>query len=354
MIIGLLTAVAASACYGTGSVLQAVGSRKSARQEAAKASTTGVTQHGGPSLSSTAKAAVTWEFLLGSVLDFIGFGLGALAARLLPLFLSQTVISANLVITAVLSIKLLGIRLSKAEWGSIGVVCSALVLLATAAGPEGNGHTPIATHWWLLAASVLLMGGGTLIVRLMGGRAAIFAGLLSGLGFGALGVGVRVLNGADPFHLPSMLADPALYAILVAGLGGMYLHTVALQIGSVNGATAALVVGETVVPGILGVLWLGDSSRPGFAWVAVLGFVVAVAGAVAVAWFGEPEPDGSDAATASAARSCTGADKELGSPGPGAPQAANGALPDGAASSPGHDQPSSAGRDVRPSAERSR
>ncbi|MEU9115845.1 hypothetical protein AB0D04_29710 [Streptomyces sp. NPDC048483] len=291
MIIGLLTAVAASACYGTGSVLQAVGSRKSARREAAAASTTGVTQHGGPSLSSTAKAAVTWEFMVGTVLDFIGFGLGALAARLLPLFLSQTVISANLVITAVLSIKLLGIRLTRPEWISIAVVCSALVLLATAAGPEGGGHTPIAGHWWLLATSVAIIGGGTLIVRLLGGRAAILAGLLSGLGFGALGVGVRVLNGVDPFHLPSLLGDPALYAILVAGIGGMYLHTVALQIGSVNGATAALVVGETVVPGILGVMWLGDSSRPGFAWVAVLGFMVAVAGAVAVAWCGEPEPE---------------------------------------------------------------
>ncbi|MER7984745.1 hypothetical protein ABTY53_03945 [Streptomyces noursei] len=295
MIIGLVTAIAASACYGTGSVLQAVGSRKSARREAAKASGDAVTQHGGPSLSSTAKAAVTWEFMVGTVLDFIGFGLGALAARMLPLFLSQTVISANLVITAVLSVKLLNIRLTRPEWASIGVVCSALVLLATAAGPEGSGHTPIATHWWLLVASVVIIGGGTLLVRLLGGRAAILAGLLSGLGFGALGVGVRVLNGVDPFHLPSLLGDPALYAILVAGIGGMYLHTVALQIGSVNGATAALVVGETVVPGILGVLWLGDSSRPGFAWMAILGFVVAVAGAVAVACFGEPEsasPDG--------------------------------------------------------------
>lgn len=298
MLIGLLTAVAASACYGTGSVLQAVGSRKSARREAAAASTTGVTAHGGPSLSSTAKAAVTWEFMVGTVLDFVGFGLGALAARMLPLFLSQTVISANLVITAVLSIKLLGIRLNGREWISIGVVCSALVLLATAAGPEGGGDASTTTHWWLLIASVALMGGGTLAVRLLGSRAAILAGLLSGLGFGALGVGVRVLNGVDPFHLPTLLADPALYAILVAGIGGMYLHTVALQIGSVNGATAALVVGETVVPGILGVLWLGDSSRPGFAWMAVLGFVVAVAGAVAVAWFGEPE-DGGTTGTAS-------------------------------------------------------
>lgn len=68
----------------------------------------------------------------------------------------------------------------------------------------------------------------------------------------------------------------------------MYLHTVALQIGSVNGATAALVVGETVLPGAIGVLWLGDASRAGLAWMALLGFVLAVAGAVAVAWFGGP------------------------------------------------------------------
>ncbi|MEU5424599.1 hypothetical protein AB0H73_03195 [Streptomyces olivoreticuli] len=289
MIIGLVTAVAASACYGTGSVLQAVGSRKSARQEAATASSTGTTQHGGPSLSSTAKAAVTWEFMVGTVLDFIGFGLGALAARMLPLFLSQTVISANLVVTALLSVKLLGIRLTKPEWASIGVVCSALVLLATAAGHEGGGDAARSTHWWLLVISVVLMGGGTVAVRLMGSRAAILAGLLSGLGFGAIGVGVRILDGIDPFDLPTLIADPALYAILISGAVGMYLHTVALQIGSVNGATAALVVGETVLPGIIGVLLLGDSSRPGFAWVAILGFLLAVTGAVAVAWFGEPE-----------------------------------------------------------------
>ncbi|KQX65264.1 MULTISPECIES: hypothetical protein [unclassified Streptomyces] len=284
MLIGVLTAVAASVCYGTGSVLQAIGSRRSARSGAAANAST---QYGGPSLSSTAKAAMTWEFVVGTVLDFVGFALGALAARLLPLFLSQTVISANLIITAVLSVRLLRIRLTRAEWTAIGVVCVALVLLATAAGEEGSGHgIPIATHWWLLAISLALMAGGTLAVRLLGPRAAILAGLLSGLGFGALGVGVRVLNGVTPFDPAALLTDPALYAIVTAGVGGMYLHTVALQIGSVNGATAALVVGETVLPGAIGVLWLGDASRAGLAWMAMLGFVLAVAGAVAVAWFG--------------------------------------------------------------------
>ncbi|GLX22333.1 hypothetical protein [Streptomyces lavendulae] len=283
MLIGLLTAVAASICYGTGSVLQAVGSRRAARMSPAAA---GVTAHGGPNLTSTAKAAMTWEFIVGTILDFVGFGLGALAARMLPLFLSQTVISANLVITAVLSVKMLGIRLTRKEWTSIGVVCAALVLLATAAGHEGDHHAPMSTHWWLLAVTLLIIVGGTVAVRFLGARAAILAGLLSGLAFGALGVGVRILDGVDPFDPVTLATDPALYAILIAGIGGMYLHTVALQIGSVNGATAALVVGETVLPGAIGVLWLGDASRPGLAWLAVTGFVLAVAGAVAVAWYG--------------------------------------------------------------------
>ncbi|MFJ9845150.1 hypothetical protein ACIRYZ_32855 [Kitasatospora sp. NPDC101155] len=287
MIIGLVTAVAASACYGTGSVLQAVGSRRSAQEEAAKGATTSTTEHGGPSLSSTAKAAVTWEFITGSVLDLIGFGLGALAARLLPLFLSQTIISANLVITALLSIKLLGIRLKQLEWASIGVLCSALVLLAVSAGPEGGHHAEMAFHWWLLIITTVLLVGGGLLVRRMGSKGAIVAGLLSGLGFGGLGVGVRILNGLEPFDLGQLLSDPALYAILIGGLGGMYVHTVALQIGSVNGATAALVVGETVLPGAVGVLWLGDSSKAGLGWLGVVGFLLAVVSAVGVAYFGQ-------------------------------------------------------------------
>ncbi|WP_431684005.1 hypothetical protein [Kitasatospora sp. KL5] len=290
MFIGLVTAVAASACYGTGSVLQAVGARRSAREEAAR-SEGGVTltEHGGPSLASTAKAAVTWEFILGTVLDFIGFGLGALAARLLPLFLSQTIISANLVITALLSVKLLGLRLKQLEWVSIGVLCGALVMLAVAAGPEGDHVVDRAVHWWLLGATAVLIAGGSLLVRRMGRSGAIVAGLLSGLGFGALGIGVRILDGVDPFDLTALVSDPALYTILIGGIGGMYLHTVALQVGSVNGATAALVVGETVVPGAVGVLWLGDTSRAGLGWLAGLGFVLAVVSAVGVAWFGEDE-----------------------------------------------------------------
>ena len=43
---------------------------------------------------------------------------------------------------------------------------------------------------------------------------------------------------------------------------------------------------ETVVPGVTGVLLLGDSAQPGVGWLVAAAFAGAVAGAVAVAVFG--------------------------------------------------------------------
>ena len=94
---------------------------------------------------------------------------------------------------------------------------------------------------------------------------------------------VRIVDGVDPFELPHLLTDPAAYAVVVAGVGGFYLFTVALQAGSVNAAAAALVVGETVIPGAVGLTLLGDQIRAGWAPVAVLAFILAVAGAATIA-----------------------------------------------------------------------
>jgi hypothetical protein len=53
-----------------------------------------------------------------------------------------------------------------------------------------------------------------------------------------------------------------------------------------------VVVGETAVPALIGVLALGDRTRPGLWPLALLGFLLAVAGALALAQYGElAEPD---------------------------------------------------------------
>jgi hypothetical protein len=164
-----------------------------------------------------------------------------------------------------------------------------LCVLGLTAGHTGGDAAAPAVHWGVLAVAVVFLLGGLALLRVLGSRAAIAAGLAAGTLFGAMAVAVRVLDGVDPLRLGILLTDPAAWTIVIAGAGGFYLFTVALQLGSVNGAAAALIVGETVLPGIAGVVLLGDTAAPGLGWLVVVAFMGAVGGAVAVATFGAAE-----------------------------------------------------------------
>ncbi len=288
MLIGLMAAALASLGYGTASVLQAYGARRS-EAEAASEGQQEVTATGAPTLRSTISAALTPTFIAGMVLDSLGFLGSIVAARLIPLFLSQTIISANLVVTAVLGVFILGVRLGRRDWTAIATVVVSLVVLGLTAGHLGDRPAAWALHWGVLAAAVVILGAGVALIRVVGARAAVPAGLIAGTLFGLMAVGVRVVDGVDPLQAGVMLTDPAFWTIVIAGVGGFYLFTVALQLGSVNGAAAAVVVGETVVPGVIGVLLLGDTARPGLLWLGGVAFLGAVAGAVAVAMLGATE-----------------------------------------------------------------
>lgn len=286
MLIGVAAAVLACCSYGLASVLQAYGARSSAAAPSGCGKSVRVTATGGPTLRTTIGAALTAAFIAGMVLDVVGFAGSIVSARLIPLFLSQTIISANLVVTALVGIAVLGVRLHTRDWVAIGMVVVSLCVLGLTAGHRGEAIAQPAVHWGLLAASVLILLGGVGLTRLLGARAAVAAGLIAGILYGAMAVAVRVLEGVDPLRLSILLADPASWTILIAGLGGFYLFAVALQLGSVNGAAAALVVGETVVPGITGVTLLGDTAARGQGWLVAVAFVSAIVGAVAVAVFG--------------------------------------------------------------------
>jgi drug/metabolite transporter (DMT)-like permease len=112
----------------------------------------------------------------------------------------------------------------------------------------------------------------------------LLLGLGSGLGFGTVEVSVRLINSLDP---ATLFTNPATYALVIGSISGFMLLTSALQRGSVTAATAGMVLGETIGPAAVGVIWLGDRTREGLTWLAVLGFAVAVAGALALSRFGE-------------------------------------------------------------------
>jgi len=168
-------------------------------------------------------------------------------------------------------------------------VVVSLCVLGFTSGHIGQDDPGADVHWGVLAFSIAMVVAGLVLIHVLGARGAVAAGLVAGVLFGAMAVAVRVVDGVDPFHLAVVLRDPAAWAVAVAGVGGFYLFTVALQIGSVTGASAALVAGETVIPGIVGVLLLGDTSAPGLGWLVAVAFVGAVGGAIAVALFGAAE-----------------------------------------------------------------
>ena len=109
-------------------------------------------------------------------------------------------------------------------------------------------------------------------------------GAIAGLGFGVVAVCARILPGFTPAIL---IKSPAAYTLAAAGIISFMLYASALESGSVTVATAAVILLETVPPALIGVLFLGDTTRPGMVGPAVAGFVLALVSAVALARFGE-------------------------------------------------------------------
>ncbi|MBB5813350.1 drug/metabolite transporter (DMT)-like permease [Streptomyces collinus] len=281
MIFGMVCALGAAVCFGTATVLQAIAARSAA-----------ATGPGGD-VALLWRALRQWRYLAGLALDGLGFVLQILALRSVPIYAVGAALAASLAVTAVVAARLLKVRLSRVEWAAVAVVCAGLALLGLAAGAEGDEEGPAWLKWAMLgaAAGVLLLGAvaGRLPER---GR-ALTLGLGAGLGFGVVEVSVRLIDG---FSAGELFPNPATYALLLGGGAAFLLLTSALQRGSVTTATAGLVLGETVAPALIGVVWLGDRTRPGLGWLAIAGFAVAVTGALALSRFGEAPVEAEESA----------------------------------------------------------
>lgn len=272
---GLLAVLGSAVCYGVASVFQAIGARRAPDNDRTV----------GPRI--LVRALREGPFVAGVALDGGGFVLQMIALRSLPLFVVQAGQASNLAVTAVIAVPVLAARLSGRQWGGVAGVCAGLALLSSSAGDE-NPAPPGPWFGLGLLASVLALTALGLAVGRTGSRARpVILGSVAGLGFGITALGARGLTDWSPAHL---VRDPAAWALAIGGVIGFLFFTGGLNSGSVTVVSAAVVVTETVVPAVVGVLVLGDHARHGFVPVAVVGFVLAVLGALALAVSEEPSP----------------------------------------------------------------
>jgi drug/metabolite transporter (DMT)-like permease len=222
-------------------------------------------------------------------LDALGFVAQLIALQRLPLFAVQAIVAANLAVTAVVASLVIKVRLSWREWLAVTGVVAGVGLLGSSAGPEGASQAGVMFKLALIVAIAALGLIGLAAARLRDPARTLALGLVAGFGYGVIGIAARVLNGFEPLTL---LRDPAAYAVAAAGIVSFVFYATALEGGSVTVATAAVVLAETLPPAVIGVVFLGDRTRPGLEPAAIAGFLLAVASAVMLARFGEADHPG--------------------------------------------------------------
>ena len=154
------------------------------------------------------------------------------------------------------------------------------MLVAASAGVDRPVEPSSAAELALGAAAIAL------VVALVAGWRADAAWqlpLVAGLGFGGSSVAVRAVHLTVGEDLVGLLGAPSLYLVIVFGVVGLVAYSRALERASLARVTAILLVTEVTVPGLAGIILLGDSVRPGW-WAAMsAGLVVSVAGVVVLA-----------------------------------------------------------------------
>jgi len=276
VLLSLAAALVAALCYGLGAVMQAIAVRASSRRPAEDAASVD------PGL--VLRMLRQWPFLLSLLIDLFGFVCQVIALRRLPVFEVQVIIAANLAVTAVLASWLMHVRLRMREWLAVLAVVIGVGLLGSSSGGQGAAAVGVDFHLALIAALAAIALGGLAAARLPSHIRTPVLGAIAGLGYGVLAICARIL----PSFAPGVLIrSPAAYTLAAAGVVSFFLYATALESGSVTVATAAVILAETVPPALVGVLLLGDTTKPGWGGLAGLGFVLALGSAIALARFGE-------------------------------------------------------------------
>jgi drug/metabolite transporter (DMT)-like permease len=268
MLVGLVCALGAALLYGVASVGQAVASRRLPPLE--------------DGWLRVARLAFRSPLLIAVVLaDLVGAGLHLLSIDLVPLYLAQAGIAASLPITALVSARVLRERLRAQDWFAVAATGVGIALLAVDSGKAGNvdGGSGFVLGLYLLLASLAVLG--FLAYRGQGRFSGAVLSLLSGLGYSGTTLGARVLGTPDW----SLRTLSVCALIALSGTLGFLLYSFALQRVPVAGATAPLVLAETLAPAIVGIVVLGDGVSSG-AWpLIVVGVMMAMVGSIWLAGF---------------------------------------------------------------------
>lgn len=227
-------------------------------------------------------------YVIGVVLQFVGFLLAFLARRDLPLYLVQASSAAGIGVMVVLGVVLLRWRIVPVELCLILLLSVGIAAQVLAAKP-GPAHRIGTVGAILLLAAIGAIGALALLaVRLRGPIGSVALGSLAGMAFGAGAIASRPLASAP--SLSGLATSPLLYLLILHSILAQLLLGLAMQRGSATAAVAAMDAASAIPAAVVGLLFLGDGIRAGMHWVALAGFCVSLCAVLLLSRYAKAQP----------------------------------------------------------------
>ncbi|WP_229071120.1 hypothetical protein [Actinoplanes sp. DH11] len=263
--IALGLAVYGAVSYAVGSILQAIGAKRSHNT---------VSTLGHP------------LYLIGIALDISAWVAAMFALQHLAVYVVESVLAGSLTITAVLAWLFLKSKLRQRDVIAIVCTAAALTALAMSAGQQHEmvPSTTMRIAFPAAAVGVVILGWATTRIGIPGLIAAV-----GGLSLGGAALTGRALTlppgSMDSFGtaVVAIATEPLVWALLIFPINGMILYANALQQGDVGRVTAVHWTGEVVAPSVIALTLLGDTVRPGWEPAALLAGIITIASAVILA-----------------------------------------------------------------------
>ncbi|MEU8656731.1 hypothetical protein [Actinoplanes philippinensis] len=251
--------------YATGSILQAIGAKRS---------------------HSTASTLGHPLYLIGIVFDIVAWIGAIVALQHLAVYVVESVLAGSLAVTAVAAWLFLGSRLRGRDVAAIVCTTGALGVLALSAGQQHEMLPSTEVRVGLASALVLLWVLGYGATKT--GRPGLIA-VIGGFSLGGAAISGRALQFPEEemreftTGAVAVVSEPVLWTMIAFALTGMLLYASALQGGEVGRVTAVHWTGEVVLPSIIALTLIGDTVRPGWELPALAAGLVTVGSAIVLA-----------------------------------------------------------------------
>ncbi|MGH8989570.1 MAG: DMT family transporter [Acidimicrobiales bacterium] len=193
-----------------------------------------------------------WFAGLGAVT--LSFLLQASALRFGPLSLVEPLLACELPLTFVGAALFLRARLGPREWGAAAVMTAGLVGLIAFLDPRGATHAGLPPLGWALGLCASLGAVAALVVsgwRARGDLRAAFYGAATGIEFGLTAALMKGAMNALGSGIGPLFSAWQTYAMVVAGIGGMFLVQNAMQSGKILAAQP----GITLLDPFVAIAW---------------------------------------------------------------------------------------------------